>query len=54
MYQESIIDENYGLVDATETKIGAKDKWKKITEIDLQDGEYFKKAVIKLRRYGVY
>ncbi len=53
LYQESIIDESYGLVDSTETKQGAKDKWKKITEIDLDDGEYFKKAVIKLKRYGV-
>jgi pSer/pThr/pTyr-binding forkhead associated (FHA) protein len=53
LYQESIIDESYGLVDSTETKQGAKDKWKKITELDVDDGEYFKKAVIKLRRYGV-
>lgn len=54
IYQESIIDESYGIVDSTETKQGAKDKWKKITEIDLDDGEYFKKAVMKLRRYGVF
>ena len=53
IYQESIIDENYGLIENTETKQGAKDKWKKITEIDLEDGEYFRKAVTKLRRYGV-
>lgn len=54
IYQESVIDENYGLVDSTETKQGAKEKWKKITEMDLEDGEYYRKAVIKLRRYGVY
>jgi pSer/pThr/pTyr-binding forkhead associated (FHA) protein len=53
IYQESIIDENYGIIDNTETKQGAKEKWKKITEIDLLDGEYYRKAVIKLRRYGV-
>ncbi len=53
LYQESIIDESYGLVDSTDTKQGAKEKWKKITEIDVDDGEYYKKAVIKLRRYGV-
>jgi tetratricopeptide (TPR) repeat protein len=53
LYQEAIIDESYGIVDSTETKQGAKDKWKRITEIDLDDGEYYKKAVIKLRRYGV-
>lgn len=53
LYQEAIIDENYGIVDNTETRIGAKEKWKKITEMDLDDGEYFRKAVIKLHRYGV-
>lgn len=53
IYQESIIDENYGIIDNTETKQGAKEKWKKITELDLTDGEYYRKAVIKLRRYGV-
>lgn len=53
LYQEAIIDESYGIVDSTETKQGAKDKWKKIVDIDLDDGEYYRKAVIKLRRYGV-
>jgi tetratricopeptide (TPR) repeat protein len=53
IYQESIIDENYGMIENTETKVGAKEKWKKITETDLEDGEYYKKAVFKLRRYGV-
>lgn len=54
IYQESIIDESYGVVDSTPDKLGAKDKWKKITELDLEDGEYYRKAVIKLRRYGIY
>jgi pSer/pThr/pTyr-binding forkhead associated (FHA) protein len=53
IYQESIIDENYGIIDNTETKQGAKEKWKRITELDLLDGEYYRKAVTKLRRYGV-
>jgi pSer/pThr/pTyr-binding forkhead associated (FHA) protein len=53
IYQESIIEENYGIIESTETKQGAKDKWKKITELDLEDGVYYKKAIIKLRRYGV-
>lgn len=53
LYQESIIDENYGLLESTETKQGAKDKWKKITDMDLTDGEYYRKAIVKLRRYGV-
>jgi hypothetical protein len=52
IYQDAIIDENYGVVENTETKQGARDKWKKITETDLEDGEYYRKAVIKLRRYG--
>jgi hypothetical protein len=37
-----------------ETRPGAKDKWKKIIELDLDDGEYYRKAFIKLRRYGVF
>ena len=53
IYQDSVIDENYGLIENTETKQGAKEKWKKITELDLEDGEYYRKAVTKLRRYGV-
>lgn len=53
IYQDSIIDENYGILDNTETKQGAKDKWKKITDLDLEDGEYYRKAVTKLRRYGI-
>ncbi len=53
LYQESVIDESYGIVDNSETRQGAKDKWKKIVELDLKDGDYFKKAIIKLRKYGV-
>ena len=53
LYQESVIDESYGIVDNSETRQGAKDKWKKIVELDLDDGDYFKKAVLKLRKYGV-
>lgn len=53
LYQEAIIDESYGIVDNTDTRQGAKDKWKKIIDTDIEDGEYYKKAVIKLRKYGV-
>ncbi|MFZ3228799.1 MAG: FHA domain-containing protein [Pseudobdellovibrio sp.] len=53
IYQESIIDESYGIVDSTEARQGAKDKWKHILELDLEDGEYYKKAIIKLRKYGI-
>jgi len=53
MYQEAIIDESYGIVENTDTRQSAKDKWKRIVEQDIEDGEYYKKAVIKLRKYGV-
>ena len=53
LYQESVIDESYGIVDNSETREGAKGKWKKIVETDLEDGDYFKKAILKLRKYGV-
>ncbi len=53
LYQESVIDESYGIVDNSETREGAKEKWKKIVELDLKDGDYFKKAILKLRKYGV-
>ncbi len=54
MYQESVIDENFGHIDGNDTRPGAKDKWKKIIELDLDDGEYYRKAFIKLRRYGTF
>ncbi len=54
LYQESIIDESFGYVDGTETRSGAKDKWKKIMDIDLADGEYYRKSYIKLKKYGVF
>ena len=53
IYQESIIDENFGNVDGGENRPGAKDKWKKIIETDTDDGDYYRKAYIKLRKYGV-
>ncbi len=53
LYQESIIDESFGYVDGSETRPGAKDKWKKIIDMDLEDGEYYRKAFIKLKKYGV-
>jgi hypothetical protein len=54
MYQESVIDENFGNIDGSESRPGAKDKWKKIVELDLDDGEYYRKAFVKLRRYGSF
>lgn len=51
-YQEGILEESYGNVDGSEGKSGAKAKWKKIIETDVPDGEYYKKAYIKLKKYG--
>lgn len=52
IYQEGILEENFGRVDGDESKAGAKDKWKKILQLDVPDGEYYRKAVIKLKKYG--
>lgn len=52
IYQEGILEESFGNVDGGESKAGAKDKWKKIMELDVADGEYYKKAYIKLKKYG--
>ncbi len=53
-YQEGILEESFGNVEGSESKAGAKDKWKKIIEQDIPDGEYYKKAYIKLKKYGTY
>ncbi|WP_413559732.1 FHA domain-containing protein [Bdellovibrio sp. HCB209] len=52
LYQEGILEESFGNVEGGESKAGAKDKWKKILEQDIPDGEYYKKAFIKLKKYG--
>lgn len=52
IYQEGILEESFGNVDGGESKSGAKDKWRKILELDVPDGEYYKKAYIKLKKYG--
>lgn len=52
IYQEGILEESFGNVDGGESKAGAKQKWKKILELDVPDGEYYKKAFIKLKKYG--
>lgn len=46
LYQEAILEENIGNVDT------AKDRWKKIIEQDIPNGEYHNKAKIKLKKYG--
>ena len=52
IYQEGILEESFGNVEGGEAKAGAKDKWKKILDLDISDGEYYKKAYIKLKKYG--
>lgn len=52
LYQEGILEESFGNVEGGESKAGAKDKWKKIIDLDIPDGEYYKKAYIKLKKYG--
>ncbi|MFM6927977.1 MAG: FHA domain-containing protein, partial [Bdellovibrio sp.] len=52
LYQEGILEESFGNVEGGESKAGAKEKWKKIIELDIPDGEYYKKAYIKLKKYG--
>lgn len=52
IYQEGILEESFGNVEGGESKAGAKDKWKKILDMDIPDGEYYKKAYLKLKKYG--
>lgn len=52
IYQEGILEESFGNVEGGESKSGAKDKWRKILELDIPDGEYYKKAFIKMKKYG--
>lgn len=52
IYQESILEESFGNVEGAEGKQGAKDKWKRILQLDIPDGEYYKKARVKLKKYG--
>jgi pSer/pThr/pTyr-binding forkhead associated (FHA) protein len=46
-YQEGILEESVGEVEA------AKGKWKRIMEKSLPDEEYYKKAKLKLKKYGI-
>jgi pSer/pThr/pTyr-binding forkhead associated (FHA) protein/tetratricopeptide (TPR) repeat protein len=52
LYQEGVLEESYGNVEGNENRPGAKDKWKKIMDLDIPDGEYYGKAKIKLKKYG--
>lgn len=52
LYQEGVLEESFGNVEGGEARTGAKDKWKRILQLDVPDGEYYKKAYIKLKKYG--
>lgn len=52
LYQEGVLEESYGNVEGNNNSPGAKEKWKKILEADIPDGEYYGKAKIKLKKYG--
>ena len=45
IYSESILDESLGHIEE------AKERWRKILKLDVLDGEYYKKAKIKLEKY---
>jgi tetratricopeptide (TPR) repeat protein len=47
IYQEAIIEENIGNVES------AIEKWRKIMDLDISNGEYFLKSQIKLKKYGL-
>ena len=51
-YQEGVLEEGFGNVEGGDNRAGAKEKWKKILELDVTDGEYYQKAFIKLKKYG--
>jgi pSer/pThr/pTyr-binding forkhead associated (FHA) protein len=47
LFQEGILEESLGELET------AKTKWKKIIELSLPDEDYYKRATIKLKKYGV-
>ncbi len=52
LYQEGVLEESFGNVEGAEGKQGAKDKWRRILQLDVTDGEYYRKARTKLKKYG--
>jgi pSer/pThr/pTyr-binding forkhead associated (FHA) protein len=47
IYQDAILEESLGNIDA------AKEKWKKIMELDLESDEFYQKSKSKLKKYGI-
>ena len=46
IYSDSVLEEGLGNIES------AKEKWRKMLEIDRPDGEYYRRAQSKLRQYG--
>ena len=54
IWDESVIEEQYNQVECMENKSCAIEKWKKILDMDIKDGEYYSKALTKLKKYGAH
>lgn len=54
IWEEANIEETYSQVECTENKSCALEKWKKILQMDVTDGEYYNKAFTKLKKYGAH
>lgn len=52
LWDEAIIEESFGKVMPDENNTGAVGKWKKIIEQDIPDGNFYQKALVKLKKYG--
>ncbi|MBL7545712.1 MAG: FHA domain-containing protein [Bdellovibrionaceae bacterium] len=54
LWDEAVIEEQYNQVECMENKSCAIEKWKKVLEMDVKDGDYYSKALAKLKKYGVH
>jgi pSer/pThr/pTyr-binding forkhead associated (FHA) protein len=54
IWDESVIEEQYNQVECLDNKSCAIKKWKEILELDVKDGEYYSKALVKLKKYGAH
>lgn len=54
IWEEATIEETYSQVECTENKSCALEKWKRIIQMDVSDGEYYLKAFTKLKKYGAH
>lgn len=54
IWDEAVIEEQYNQVECMENKSCAIQKWKDILDRDVKDGEYYSKALAKLKKYGAH